>query len=79
LESPRSPGRCCACQHTAGFSQTTESLRAILARRHGPYRLVISREGFALMRLDIQVRVRSANEFNPRAQLRCREERALEE
>jgi len=73
------PGRVEACQRAAGFEQTTESLRAILARRYGPYRLVISREGFALTRLDIQIRIRSASEFNPRAQLQCWEEQTLEE
>ncbi|HEX6396503.1 MAG TPA: hypothetical protein VFZ95_03705 [Steroidobacteraceae bacterium] len=73
------PGRIESCQHMAGSGQTTESLRAMLARRYGPYRLVISREGFALMRLDIQVRIRSASEFNPRAQIQCWEENVIEE
>jgi hypothetical protein len=73
------PGRVEACQRAAGFGQTTEGLRSIFAQRHGPYRLVISREGFALLRGGIQVRIRSANDFNPRAQLQCWEEHTLEE
>ncbi len=50
-----------------------------LARRYGPYRLVISREGFALIRGGVQVRIRAANELNPRAQLQCWEEMNVEE
>jgi hypothetical protein len=73
------PGRVEACPGTAGFSQPAESLRAILARRHGPYRLVISHAGFALMRVDIQVRYRSRDPFDPRAQIQCWEEQAIEE
>ena len=73
------PGRVAACQRTSGFDQTTESLRAILARRYGPYRLVVSREGFALLRAGLQVRIRSASDFNPRAQLQCWEEHTVEE
>lgn len=68
-----------ACPGTAGHALTTDSLRAMLALRHGPYRLVISREGFALMRAHIQVRIRSANAFNPDAQAQCWEEQTLEE
>jgi len=73
------PGRVAACPGTSGSAQTTESLRAILARRHGPYRLVISHGGFALMRVDIQVRYRSADPFNPRDQFQCWEEQTIEE
>jgi hypothetical protein len=73
------PGRVEACPGPTASSQTTESLRAILARRYGPYRLVISREGFALMRVDIQVRYRSGDAFNPRARFQCWEEQAVEE
>lgn len=73
------PGRVEACQRAAGFGQTTEELRSILARRFGPYRLVVSREGFALLRGGIQVRIRSASDFNPRAQLQCWEEQVVEE
>ena len=58
----------------AGYGQTTESLRSMLARRYGPYRLVMSREGFALLRGGVQVRIRSATELNPRAQIQCWEE-----
>lgn len=72
-------GRVDACPGTRGSAQTTEALRDLLVRRHGPYRLVISREGFALLRAGIQVRVRAANEFNPRAQLQCWEEHAVEQ
>jgi hypothetical protein len=73
------PGRVAACPGTSGSTQTTESLRASLARRHGPYRLVISHGGFALMRVDVQVRYRSADPFNPRDQFQCWEEQTIEE
>jgi hypothetical protein len=53
------PGRVEACRGTAQSGQSTESLRAILARRSGPYRLVISREGFALMRGPARVRFKA--------------------
>jgi hypothetical protein len=72
-------GRVASCQGIPGHGQTTDSLRAVLARGYGPFRLVISREGFALMHGDIQVRMRSANDFNPRAQIQCWEEHAVEE
>jgi hypothetical protein len=73
------PGRVAACPGTAGAGQSTESLLALLAQRHGPYTLVIAREGFALMRARLQVRFRSANAFNARAQLQCWEEQIIEE
>jgi hypothetical protein len=63
----------------AGYAQTTGSLRAMLARRYGPYRLVISREGFALLRGGIQVRMRPGNEFDPRARIQCWEEMTPDE
>jgi hypothetical protein len=50
------PGRVEACRGSGESAQDTEALRAILARRSGPYRLVISREGFALMRGPSRVR-----------------------
>lgn len=53
------PGRVEGCRGTLEPGQTTQSLRAILARRSGPYRLVISREGFALLREVTQVRFRA--------------------
>jgi hypothetical protein len=53
------PGRVEACRGATELGQSTESLRAILARRDGPYRLVISREGFALMRGSTHVRFKS--------------------
>jgi hypothetical protein len=64
------PGRVQACTGVDS-GQTTESLRGILARSYGPYRLVTSREGFALLRGGVQVRIRS--------QIQCWEEHALEE
>jgi hypothetical protein len=73
------PGRVPACRGAAGSGQSTESLRAILARRYGPYRLVISREGFALVRVDVEVRFRSADPFNPRPRFQCWEEQTVEE
>jgi len=73
------PGRVAACPGTGGVGQSTGSLRALLAQRHGPYTLVIAREGFALMRAHLQVRFRSANAFNPRAQLQCWEEQTIAE
>jgi hypothetical protein len=51
----------------------------MLARRYGPYRLVISRQGFALLRSGIQVRIRSANEYNPRASIQCWDEKSVDE
>jgi hypothetical protein len=68
-----------ACSGAAGQGQTTESLLARLAGSFGRYRLVISREGYALLRGGIQVRIRSANDFNPRDQIQCAEEVAVEE
>ncbi len=53
------PGRVEGCRGSTDAAQTTESLLAILARRYGPYRLVFSREGFALMRGNVDVRFRS--------------------
>src|SRR5688572_11252650 len=53
------PGRVESCRATMEFGQSTESLRTILARRDGPYRLVISREGFALMRGPTRVRFKA--------------------
>lgn len=73
------PGRVAACPGTFGSAQSTESLRALLAQRHGPYTLVIAREGFALMRAHLRVRFRAANAFNARAQLQCWEEEIIEE
>lgn len=73
------PGSVAACPGVAGLARDSASLRDLLARRHGPYRLVISREGFALLRAGMQVRFRSANAYNPRAQIQCWEEHAGED
>ena len=64
------PSRVEACRATTD-GQSTDSLRAILARRHGPYRLVISREGFALMRGPTRVRFKAGG-------IECWEEDAVE-
>jgi hypothetical protein len=56
------PARVEACPGTMGAAQTSESLRETFARRPGPYRLVIAREGFALMRGHLRVRFKSGVE-----------------
>ena len=51
--------------------QATESLRAMMARGYGPYRLVISREGFALLRGAVQVRFRLVAAATASARIEC--------
>jgi hypothetical protein len=51
-----------ACPGTIGVAQSSGSLRETLARREGPYRLIIAREGFALMRGHFLVRFNSGIE-----------------
>jgi len=64
-------GRVESCPGTVGPAQSTASILEILARRSGPYRLVIAREGFALMRAHVRVRFKSGVE--------CWEETKFEE
>jgi hypothetical protein len=56
------PARVEACPGTMGVAQSSGSLRETLARRDGPYRLIIAREGFALMRGHLLVRFKAGIE-----------------
>jgi hypothetical protein len=46
-------------------------VRAIMARGYGPYRLVISREGFALLRGATQIRFRLGAPATMPARIEC--------
>jgi hypothetical protein len=72
-------GQVKACPGTLRGVQSNESLRAILARGHGPYRLVISREGFALLRGAMQIRFRLGAPATTSARVECWNEAAVEQ
>jgi hypothetical protein len=56
------PARVEACPGAMADAQSSESLRESFAQRPGPYRLVIAREGFALLRGHLRVRFKSGIE-----------------
>lgn len=68
-----------ACPGNLRGVQSTESLRANLARGYGPYRMVNSREGFALLRGAIRIRFRFGLPATAAARIECWDEVNVEE
>lgn len=56
------PVRVEACPGTKGGATSSAWLRDTFAQRSGPYRLIIAREGFAMMRAHLRVRFKSGIE-----------------
>ena len=67
----REAGHVKSCAGTGRGVQSTESLRAMMARGYGPYRLVNSREGFALLRGAVRVRFRFGVAATASARIEC--------
>ncbi len=74
----RATGQVKSCAGNLRGVQSAESLRAILAGGYGPYRLVISREAFALLRGAIHIRFRLGIPATVPARIDCWDEVAAE-
>lgn len=72
-------GQVQSCPGILRAMRSTESLRAMLARAFGPYRLVTSREGFALLRGAVQIRFRLGVPATTPARVECWNEIASEQ
>lgn len=66
------------CPQNFSPALSLESLRAVLARRYGPYRLYDEKDRFDLVRGGTHVRIRSAT-ADQRASLECWDEEIIEE
>jgi hypothetical protein len=72
-------GQVKSCPGNLRGVQSTESLRAMLAGGYGPYRLVNSREGFALLRGAIHIRFRLGIPATAPARIECWDEVVVEQ